>query len=476
MKMFYLEPASEPKSEPESEPKSEPESEPKSEPESEPSSTKYVTHQYAPKHDFNPMDCTDIIIGMARNQTSRILDYYTRDRYVLCILPMTLNPNQLKIFYKKSNFRSTPRQDSFYGGSNDLTATAGFEENGVTTIIFRRKLESKDVSDHSFVNDLMHVIWARGQEIGNYMHVPPSGLEKESASVKNFYQPDELKYHGHKSQRGATQINFFDEKKSSTSGNNNATAIDKSVNVLDNDCEGNWKHPRTCQPEKFNCEYYASWQTIGRGDEFRFRIQTTNTKTWSGIGFSNDEKMSQTDAIIGWVDQNGRPFLMDTWITGYSPPKLDDQQNIYNISGRIQNGATILEFTRKRETNDKSDLSFTEDHCLYLMFPVLGGRFNAVNKKMSKHEQTPFVTDTRICIKSCGRELLENSILQDERAQSQLAYAVSVKLMNLAESFESPAKGTPEFDSLASQIANSMAGVLSHLPGYHETEVSGFEK
>lgn len=401
------------------------------------------------------MDCTDIVIGSARNQSSRILDYYTRDR-------------------------STPRQDSFYGGTSDLTATGGFEENGVTTIIFRRKLQSTDVADHSIVNDLMHVIWARGQEPGKYVHSPPSGLEKEQASNKNFYQPDELKYHGNKMQRGVTQINFFDQPsklKSTVDGTNAANAIEKTLgNVLDNDCEGQWKHPRNCQPEKFNCEYFASWQTIGNGDEFRFRIQTTNTKTWTGVGFSDDEKMSQTDAIIGWVDQNGKAFLMDTWITGYTSPKVDEQQNIHNVSGRVQNGVTYLEFTRKRESSDKADLSFTDDHCLYMMFPVLGGRYNAVNKKMSKHESVPVVSDARICIKSCGRELLENSISSVEKSPSQLAYAVSVKLMNLAESFESPAKGTPEFDSLASQIANSMAGVLGHIPGYHETDVNSFEK
>lgn len=63
----------------------------------------------------------------------------------------------------RSQNRSTPRQDEFWGGVNDLTATGGFEENGVTTIIFRRKLNSTDVSDHSIVDDLMHVIWARGE-------------------------------------------------------------------------------------------------------------------------------------------------------------------------------------------------------------------------------------------------------------------------------------------------------------------------
>lgn len=38
------------------------------------------THPYAPRHDFNAMDCTDIVIGSARGTTSRIWDYYTRDR------------------------------------------------------------------------------------------------------------------------------------------------------------------------------------------------------------------------------------------------------------------------------------------------------------------------------------------------------------------------------------------------------------
>jgi hypothetical protein len=41
------------------------------------------THPYAPRHDFNAMDCTDIVIGSARGTTSRIWDYYTRDRLLI---------------------------------------------------------------------------------------------------------------------------------------------------------------------------------------------------------------------------------------------------------------------------------------------------------------------------------------------------------------------------------------------------------
>lgn len=55
----------------------------------------------------------------------------------------------------------------------------------------------------------MHVIWAIGQDTKQYHHFPKSGLERDDASVKDFYKADELKYHGHGGQRGVTTINFF---------------------------------------------------------------------------------------------------------------------------------------------------------------------------------------------------------------------------------------------------------------------------
>ena len=33
--------------------------------------------------------------------------------------------------------------DSFFGGKDDLTAALGYEEDGVTTIVFRKKLEGE---------------------------------------------------------------------------------------------------------------------------------------------------------------------------------------------------------------------------------------------------------------------------------------------------------------------------------------------
>ncbi|KAL1403408.1 hypothetical protein pipiens_019377 [Culex pipiens pipiens] len=51
------------------------------------------------------MDCTDIVIGTAREETYRVCDYYTRDRF-------------------------TPRGVHLLEDKSDLTATGGFEVDG----------------------------------------------------------------------------------------------------------------------------------------------------------------------------------------------------------------------------------------------------------------------------------------------------------------------------------------------------------
>ena len=92
-----LEARSEPDAEPEQRSKreAEAEAEGKSEPEGagepEGDSAKIPRasdgHKFQPKNDkIHPMDCTDIVIGMARGDKSRIYDAYTRDRLVSRLL------------------------------------------------------------------------------------------------------------------------------------------------------------------------------------------------------------------------------------------------------------------------------------------------------------------------------------------------------------------------------------------------------
>ena len=91
--------------------------------------------------DFHAMDCTDMVVGMARGEMGRLGDYYTRDR-------------------------STPRVDSFWGGVDDLDSGVVWEEDGRTVMIFRRKVGG-GVADHP-LEGKTHFIWATGQSDGFY--------------------------------------------------------------------------------------------------------------------------------------------------------------------------------------------------------------------------------------------------------------------------------------------------------------------
>jgi hypothetical protein len=167
---------------------------------------------------------------------------------------------------------------------------------------------------------------------------------------------------------------------------------------------------------------------------------------------------------------------MDTWISGYAAPLLDESQDVTGITGSFINGITTLDFTRKRITADQQDLSFTDEHCLYMMFMVKGGSFNAVNKKIRKHEDIPFVTESRICIKTCGLDSSDYTGPATTPAPNRLAYAVSMKLINLADGFEAPKKGSQEYQDLSQTIQNTFNGVLGDIPGYYKLDEIAFNK
>lgn len=80
---------------------------------------------------------------------------------------------------------------------------------------------------------------------------------------------------------------FLDEKRQIDPAGPMAT----SNNAETRDCGGIWKHPRNCNPDNYTCEYSAQWELIPRKDTIKFTITTKHTDTWTGIAFSDDEKM-----------------------------------------------------------------------------------------------------------------------------------------------------------------------------------------
>lgn len=92
-------------------------------------------------------------------------------------------------------------------------------------------------------------------------------------------------------------------------------------------------------------------------------------------------------------------FSCFRYLTGYRRPTLDESQDTYNIKGTSSNGLVTIEFVRKRSTFDKTnDLHFSDDECLYLIYPVRGASYNAVNKQIHKHEITPKLSEEPVCI------------------------------------------------------------------------------
>lgn len=65
------------------------------------------------------MDCSDIVIGQVKDGLSRVRDFYTISR-------------------------ATPRLDAFYGGDDSLTSAVAYEQDGITTLIFRKPLKGSN--------------------------------------------------------------------------------------------------------------------------------------------------------------------------------------------------------------------------------------------------------------------------------------------------------------------------------------------
>jgi len=341
-----------------------------------------------------------------------------------------------------------------------LTGAMAWEEDGETTIFFRKKLEANGPTDHTIVEGDMHFIWAVGQENGMYSHSPASGLEAGEASILDFYRPDELKYHGKKN-RGTSVINFFKEDKRDLN----------DVSDLDY-CGNEWKFPTSCSLKDKTCEYFARWEYDENTDKINFTIVSKHTNKWTGIGFSATQSMSLTDAIIGWVEPNGRFFMMDMWTTNYLSPVLESRQNIDIISGEQEDGFTTLKFSRKRNTGDKQDVAFTDTEGQYIIFPVKGGRYNGVNKRIRKHELTPVASGEKIFIRSC-RNADGKPTYTVTTPPPQLVYNAKMKFINLADNYQLPKVGTREYTDLENKISRSLSETsLKNVPGFEGVIIS----
>ena len=59
-----------------------------------------------------------------------------------------------------------------------------------------------------------------------------------------------------------------------------------------------------------------------------FVVQSTNAQNerWTGIGFSENNRMVESDVVVGYVESNSRVYLKDMWTTSYLHPVIDSSQ------------------------------------------------------------------------------------------------------------------------------------------------------
>ncbi|KAI8773675.1 uncharacterized protein LOC106064189 isoform X1 [Biomphalaria glabrata] len=344
---------------------------------------------------LHEMDCTDVIIGSALWNTSRIGDYYTRDR-------------------------STPLFDQMYGGVDSLTAAIGYQTSTETVILFRRKVQSADVTDWPIEPRPMHVVWARGQHRNDIIHRPPSAYEMNEIADKDYYRPNELKYHGAGGHRGDTAINFHEVPPS-------PAPVDPPK-CLSGRCT-----------DQSSCPYQIRWAYESASDSITFQIMATvEENQWVAVGFSNDEEMPNTDVIAAYFlpdSQSGGlvPHVTDRYAYDRSEPKLDAVNNVQLINATRRNGVSTFLFSRPARTGDAADIDLhnSQNNCPYVFYGI-GGSVSPP-EIMDFHPVIPTVAG-RICFGFCSSLPSEDSTVKphgvttDNHIASVMTSAANVAL------------------------------------------------
>ncbi|XP_039268430.2 uncharacterized protein LOC120343320 [Styela clava] len=346
-----------PEGAPEGTPEGNPEGTPEGAPEGQPEGNSAALHA---------MDCQDMVFLSAEGNRHRILDSYTRDR-------------------------STPRPDSFFGGTDDLTAAAASHVDGMLHAAFRRKLYSSDQADHTIPDGPATFIWARGQDPNRFYHWPIGGLERCQASNYDYYKINELKYHGTKdSQRGSRTINVYDDPNSTEEAS-----------------EGSHSSPKDCTE---NCNYVARWRYRKSTGMVQFTITAkVALQQWAAIGFSDDQNMVNTDAVVVWMDNaSNPPTVTDRYITARTPAgvALDGGTPTTSVvGGSYNNGQMTVEFTRPLKSTDDNDLGL--DTCRFFLY-AWGGNVNGNDLTYHSSRET---STQKICIDSGSARIAISNIL-----------------------------------------------------------------
>ncbi|TMS34383.1 hypothetical protein L596_001992 [Steinernema carpocapsae] len=416
-----------------------PESEPEPEPEPEPESS--AEKNEVSKHKDHAMDCSDIVIGSVVNGFHQVRDYYTISR-------------------------ATPRLDEYYGGQFSLTGAAAYEQDGQTTVVFRRKLQSTDTADHSIVPGPMTVIWAKGN------------IEND------FFKKDIIRYHG-KHNRGSLTLNFYDSLISETP---------KRPAQQPEDCLASFAYPSQCSNAE--CTYRVRWVSDGKNVHFHMDA-SINIDMWTSIGFSSDGAMAYSDVIVVAVQKDGTVAVTDQFSPGYGRPTVDKDQGVFNVETIYHNGRVTANFSRSLASKDEKDISLEE--CQYFVYTHTGGDLEGGSGDIRKHKGTPLVSTKPICLSECRPvdqanvmmkkppvsvpDVAPTEVASDvvpeppKKEQFNTEYYMTIRILNREFADELKDAKSDHYQVLEKELKETLNPVLgSKIPGVVMKDVKEFRK
>ncbi|GMH36265.1 hypothetical protein BSKO_04133 [Bryopsis sp. KO-2023] len=347
----------------------------------------------------HPMINQDIVVGYAQGKTFRIQDSFTPSR-------------------------ARPLPDVFFGGQDDIIDAVGREEDGLTFLKFRRKLETNDTPGDYCISKKVNylVIYAYGQPTDKLTHIPNSSLETGRASNKEFYAQDELKFHGggigtsYEGRGVLGQVDFFQEP----------IAEGCQPSALDGfDCM------RVVIPDSYNLH----WSLLNDG--VKIAGEATGTG-WVSVAWAKDANaMIGSTAVIGWTGDDG-DFIGVHRLDEKSANAVvatEDEFEISDESIRQEGSRTILEFTRAFD----DDFARQDTHDLLVAFHPTADKIEyhgpASKVGLALNFVTGLSSDSTEGVEGSGRNNLRNSNggrVRDEELLSNSAGPGSCLVSNLA--------------------------------------------
>lgn len=98
---------------------------------------------------------------------------------------------------------------------------------------------------------------------------------------------------------------------------------------------------------------------------------------WISLGIDPTSRMDESDMLLGWVDADGRPHLLDMFSTGPTGPHpVDTDQggtdDILDYNGTQENGWTTIELKRELSTGDTMDKDISTTELMTVIWGVSG--------------------------------------------------------------------------------------------------------